>query len=130
MEKLSAKESRELGKYYHTMGNLLQDFLFANWNKLDEAQRKHLDQCISTIFQQSDEMLVHSTLLVLEEAKSDLEKIRGLCQGMEKTVKGLENIQQGIHLATALAGLGLAIISKNPKEITQNIQNLASAMKS
>ncbi len=129
MENLSAKQSMELGKAFHSMGNQLQDYLFSNWKNMDETQRKQLEKLISAIFKHSDDMAVQSTLLVLEEVKPDLERILTIGKNMKTSVKRLESIQSGISIATALVGLGAAILSKNPQTISRQINDLASAFK-
>jgi hypothetical protein len=126
MENLNAKQAMELGKAFHTMGNQLQDYLFANWKNLEDVQRNRLENLISTIFKHSDDMAVQSTLLVLEEAKTDLEKILSIGKNMKTSVERLASIQAGITLAGAIVGLGSAILTKNPKEISRQINEFAS----
>lgn len=130
MDNLNAKQAMELGKTFHSMGNQFQDYLFANWKNMNENERKTLKTLISAIYKSSDDMAVQSTLLVLEEAKDDLDRILSIGKNMKTSVDRLESIQYGINMASAVVGLGGAILSKNLNEISGQIKLLASAVKS
>ncbi len=127
MENLTAKQAVELGKAFHSMGNLVQDYLFEHWKNMEPAQRKELESLVSRIFKLSDDLAVQSTLLVMEQAKSDLEKIKAISVNMKTSVKRLKSIQLGISLASGVVGLGAAILSKNPKEKSRHISDIAAS---
>jgi len=77
-----------------------------------------------------EDILAFSTILVMDEVKVSLEKIRDISTHIKENINSIKNIQKGINIAAAIVTLGAAIISKNARSVTDAIDCLAKEWES
>jgi len=130
MAKLTSKQANELAGNFLGLAQAIGDFRFSNWKELPKEDNQRLGSLQWSIMNYGEDILAFSTILVMDEVKVSLEKIRDISTDIKENINSIKNIQKGINIAAAIVTLGAAIISKNARSVTDAIDCLAEEWKS
>jgi len=129
MANLTSKQANELAGYFLGLAQAIGDFRFKNWKELPKEDNQKLGNLQWSILNYGEDILVFSTILVLDEVKVTLQKIRDITKEIKENTSSINNIQKGINIAAAMVILGAAIISKNARSVTDALDNLVKEWK-
>ena len=127
MAKLTSKQANELAGNFLGLAQAIGDFRFSNWKELPKEDNQRLGNLQWSILNYGEDILAFSTMLVMDEVKVSLEKIRDISKDIKDNINSIKNIQKGINIAASIVTLGAAIISKNARSVTDAIDGLAEA---
>jgi len=127
MAKLTSKQANELAGNFLGLAQAIGDFRFSNWKELPKEDNQRLGNLQWSILNYGEDILAFSTMLVMDEVKVSLEKIRDISKDIKENINSIKNIQKGINIAASIVTLGAAIISKNARSVTDAIDGLAGA---
>jgi len=130
MARLTSKQANELAGNFLGLAQAIGDFRFSNWKELPKEDNQRLGSLQWSILNYGEDILAFSTILVMDEVKVSLEKIRDISKEIKENINSIKNIQKGINIAAAIVTLGAAIISKNARSVTDAIDCLATEWKS
>jgi hypothetical protein len=130
MANLTSKQANELAGYFLGLAQAIGDFRFSNWKDLPKEENQKLGNLQWSILNYGEDILAFSTILVMEEVKVSLQKIKDITSDIKENINSIKNIQKGIIIAAAIVTLGAAIISKNARSVTDAIDCLAKEWKS
>ncbi len=130
MANLTSKQANELAGNFLGLAQAIGDFRFSNWKELPKEDNQRLGSLQWSIMNYGEDILAFSTILVMDEVKVSLEKIRDISKDIKENINSIKNIQKGINIAAAIVTLGAAIISKNARSVTDAIDCLAKEWKS
>lgn len=129
MPQLTAKQIKELGDAFLAFAQGVGNYRMANADKLTPSQHQKIRDFHWTLLNHADDLYTTSAILVMNEVKDSLEKIRNITIGINKTYQALKSVQKALDVAAAGVTLGAALFSKNPQAIADAIQGLADAWK-
>lgn len=130
MANLTSKQANELAGNFLGLAQAIGDFRFSNWKELPKEDNQRLGSLQWSILNYGEDILAFSTILVMDEVKVSLEKIRDISTDIKENINSIKNIQKGINIAAAIVTLGAAIISQNARSVTDAIDCLAKEWKS
>lgn len=130
MANLTSKQANELAGYFLGLAQAIGDFRFSNWKDLPKEENQKLGNLQWSILNYGEDILAFSTILVMEEVKVSMQKIKEITRDIKENINSIKNIQKGIYIAAAIVTLGAAIISKNARSVTDAIDCLAKEWKS
>ena len=130
MANLTSKQANELAGNFLGLAQAIGDFRFSNWKELPKEDNQRLGSLQWSILNYGEDILAFSTILVMDEVKVSLEKIKDISKDIKENINSIKNIQKGINIAAAIVTLGAAIISKNARSVTDAIDCLAKEWKS
>lgn len=130
MANLTSKQANELAGNFLGLAQAIGDFRFSNWKELPKEDNQRLGNLQWSILNYGEDILAFSTILVMDEVKVSLEKIRDISTDIKENINSIKNIQKGINIAAAIVTLGAAIISKNARSVTDAIDCLAKEWES
>ena len=122
--KLNSEQLFALSKSLRETSVAIGDYRFANWDALKPKQRSQLEGAEWSLLNASSDVTTIAVGLVLDESQWAFDKLKGLIEKSNKTLKTLNQVREAINLATAAVGLAGAIISKNPQAIAQQAKGL------
>lgn len=130
MANLTSKQANELAGSFLGLAQAIGDFRFSNWKDLTKEDNQKLGSLQWSILNYGEDILAFSTILVMDEVKVSLQKIKDISNDIKENINSIKNIQKGINIAAAIVTLGAAIISKNVRSVTDAIDGLAMEWKS
>jgi UDP-N-acetylmuramyl pentapeptide phosphotransferase/UDP-N-acetylglucosamine-1-phosphate transferase len=130
MAKLTSKQANELAGYFLGMAQAIGDFRYENWSLLSADDNQKLGNLQWSILNYGEDILAFSTILVMEDVKNSIEKIKGITSRIKENMHTVKVIQKGIDVAAAIVTLGAAIISKNARSITDSVDGLVKVWES
>jgi hypothetical protein len=130
MANLTSKQANELAGNFLGLAQAIGDFRFSNWKELPKEDNQRLGSLQWSILNYGEDILAFSTILVMDEVKASLQKIKDISKDIKENINSIKNIQKGINIAAAIVTLGAAIISKNARSVTDAIDCLAMEWKS
>jgi len=130
MAKLTSKQANELAGYFLGMAQAIGDFRYENWSLLSADDNQKLGNLQWSILNYGEDILAFSTILVMEDVKNSIEKIKGITSRIKENMHTVKVIQKGIDVAAAIVTLGAAIISKNARSITDSVDCLVKVWES
>ncbi len=130
MANLTSKQANELAGNFLGLAQAIGDFRFSNWKELPKEDNQRLGSLQWSILNYGEDILAFSTILVMDEVKASLQKIKDISKDIKENINSIKNIQKGINIAAAIVTLGAAIISKNARSVTDAIDCLAKEWKS
>lgn len=130
MANLTSKQANELAGNFLGLAQAIGDFRFSNWKELPKEDNQRLGSLQWSILNYGEDILAFSTILVMDEVKASLEKIKDISKDIKENINSIKNIQKGINIAAAIVTLGAAIISKNARSVTDAIDCLATEWES
>lgn len=122
--KVTPDQLFSLSKTLRDLSVAIGNYRFANWGSLTGKQRASLEAAEWSLLNASSDVTTIAVGLVLDESQWAFDKLNGLIQKANQTLKTLAEVRQAINIATAAVGLAGAIISKNPAAIGQQAKNL------
>lgn len=130
MAKLTSKQANELAGYFLGLAQAIGDFRYGNWNLLSKEDNQKLGNLQWSILNYGEDILAFSTILVMDDVKNSLEKIKDITLDIKNNIHTVKIIQKGIDMAAAIVTLGAAIISTNVQSITGSVDGLVEVWKS
>jgi hypothetical protein len=124
---LTAQEAFDLSKQFRDLAITLGNYRFANWQTLTPTQRRDIEDEEWSLINASSDMITKAVGLALDESKSSLKLITKSVKKAKSSIKKLEKVKQIISVASAVVGLGAAIISKDPGSIAKNAKIVLDA---
>lgn len=124
---LTAQEAFDLSKQFRDFAIALGNYRFANWQSLTSTQKRDIEDEEWSLINASSDMITKAVGLALDESKSSLKLITKSVKKAKSSIKKLEKVKQIISVASAVVGLGAAIISKDPGSIAKNAKIVLDA---
>ena len=129
MDYLTPLQANDLANQFLSMAQSIGDFRYQHWNGLSTAQHQRLSSLHRNVLTYGEDILVSSTVLVMEDMEGSLAAIRDVTGQIRSALGSLEDIQKGINVATAIVALGAAIVSRNPLAVAGAIEGLGTSWK-
>jgi hypothetical protein len=124
MANLNADQAKQLSDNFYFLGRAIGDFRYHNWDRLTLAENKDLSDIQNSLLRFGEDILAYATTLVMDEVVPSLEKINTITSEIHGTINTLTNIQKGLNVAAAVLILGVAILNRDLKEITNSINDV------
>jgi|SRR6185437_5938938 len=129
MANLTSIQANELSNDFLSLGQAIDDFRFANWNELSQPQNQQLSDLRWSILDYGEDIFALSTVLVMDDVQSSLDKINNITVEIKSTIQQLKNIQKVINVAAAIVTFGGAVISRSPSSIGTALQGIVDSWK-
>jgi len=130
MARLTSKQATELAGYFLGMAQAIGDFRYDNWNLLSKDDNQKLGNLQWSILNYGEDILAFSTILVMDDVKDSLEKIKSITSMIKDNMHTVKIIQKGINIAAAIVTMGAAIITKNAHSISDSVEGLVKVWES
>lgn len=127
---LTADETLELARNFSAMAHVVSQYQIDHWNELNTDDRRKLTVLQRTLIDFSDQYIIISGQLLLNNATNDLNSIQNITTEVQNTVGKLKSIQKVINIVQAVIELGGAIQAKDPAAIVSKIKNVFTTIKS
>src|SRR5262249_46384719 len=105
MAQLTVQQANDLSNQFLGLAQSIGTFRDLHWSDLTKDQHQLLANQHLSVLIYGEEILTLSTVLVMDDALSALETIRGLTLQMRATLESLTDIQEGIHVAALIVTL-------------------------
>lgn len=114
----------QIGDQFEKMARNVNDFRVTKkrLELINYQEFSDLGEKANILLDHAAKMKLLSTIWVGDETANALENIKNLNEDIEKATDGWNNVQKAVLLVGHLAGLGQAIISKNPSGIQTALQ--------
>ncbi len=129
MANLTSIQANELSNDFLGLGQAIGDFRYNNWNELSQPQNQQLSNLQWSILNYGEDVLALSTVLVMDDVQTSLDKINNITVEIKSTIQQLKNIQKVINVASAIVTFGGAVISKSPSSIGTALQGIVDSWK-
>ena len=86
MAKLTSKQANELAGNFLGLAQAIGDFRFSNWKELPKEDNQRLGNLQWSILNYGEDILAFSTMLVMDEVKLSLEKIRDISKDIKENI--------------------------------------------
>lgn len=108
---LTAQHALELARSFREASTALGDYLYApaNWPTLPEAERDSLRSLEVTLLNVATDLVTQAVGKVLDDAQQSVDDLLAVTGKAKEAVGRIEDVKQGIAIATALIGLAAAI---------------------
>ncbi len=129
MAQLTSQQANDLANQFLALAQSIGDFRYQHWSDLSEAQHQQLASQHGLVLKYGEDILVLSTVLVMNDVSQSLESIKEVSSQIKSTLGSLADVQKGINITTAIVTLGATIISKNPLAVAGAISGLMTSWK-
>lgn len=129
MANLTSEQANMLSNDFLGLAQSIGDYRYQNWNELSDVQNKQLGSFQRSILNAGEDILALSTVLVMNDVDTSLNRINTITSQIKSNIKFLKNIQKVINVASAIATLGSGIISKDPQAISSGLDAVMNSWK-
>ena len=130
MPALTSTEAADLARSFRQAAVSIGDFRYRNWENLSYSQHREIARLHWEVLNASEEILVQSAVLVLNEAAQSIAAIKQLSVRMGKILEALSDVQKGIDIISTLAAVAGSILSGNPLSVLKAINALENTIES
>lgn len=118
----------KLSDYFYQLGTALGEYISENKPGLKDEERNNLVDAQIELLQFSGKINQIGVALILEDMQQSVARMNEITEAVKKTVKKALVVQDVIDMATALVGLGTAIISKDSKLFLKSFRQAGSVI--
>ncbi len=121
---LSTLQASNLSDVYADWAATILNYRRENFQILSEGTRKNLFDSAMTLLDNADEWTAETAADIPDEVRNALDKTVEVTGEIKKTFRTLTNIEKGIAVVSCVVTLGQTIITKNPLDINNALNNL------
>ncbi|MDO7137148.1 hypothetical protein [Algibacter lectus] len=129
MAKLTSKQVNELANYFLALAQSMGDYRILNFDNLTKLQNKKLRETHRKTLEYSDDLFTMSATFVLDDVTASLETLDAITKKINKSYKGLQDVQKAIDISTHVVTLGASIFTFNTLAIIDSLDNLKASIK-
>ena len=129
MPNLTSEQASKIANSLQGIAKAIGEYRKENYIKMSPIQIVSIENLQEQILQQADKLYTESAILVMDDIQNSLATIEKVTAEIQETIKGLQDIQKTIDIATSVLNLGAAILSKNPQSIGKSIVELVKNVK-
>ena len=129
MTSLTSLEADQLGTYFSSLAQDLQDFLMAQFSNLTPEQKTTLDRLQKQLLDLSDAAFTSDAINSIQNKQDALDTLNNVTQQINVINKRLQGIQSLIDIAAGVLSLASALVAKDPTAARQAISGIANTLK-
>lgn len=130
MPELSSDQAYEFANEFHDLSVAVGNYRFDQWDDLNEAQRKRLEDLQWTLMNYSSDFTAQALNFVVDDLQGTVDKITAATANANKAIANIKLVSQVLAIAASATVLGASIMSGNADGALKAADDLLQAVTS